>query len=455
MSKPNVLFVFGDQWRAQAMGYAGNKGVQTPNIDRLAMESINFTNAVSGCPVCTPYRASLLTGQYSHTHGCFVNDVTLSNNATSIAQAFTDGGYDTAYIGKWHVDGNGRNAYIPPERRQGFDYWKVLECTHDYNCSEYYEHDCEEVKYWEGYDAIAQTNDAIEYLSKRESGKPFLLMLSWGGPHAPYDTAPEKYRQLYDPEKIELRPNVPEHMAEQARRELAGYYAHCSALDDCMGKLMGALDECGLSENTILVFSSDHGDMLGSQGHSKKQRPWEESIRVPFLLRWPEKYGTSERKVSALIDAPDILPTLTDLAGLQIPDTVEGESYKAYLDGGEDPKNSMALLSCLHPFGQYNRPQHGGREYRGLRTTRYTYTRTLNAPWLLYDNENDPYQLENLVENPAYEALRQDLDAKLTKRLEELGDEFLPGMEYVQRWGYEVSETGTVPYHHKHITRPD
>ena len=196
MKPPNIVFVFGDQWRAQATGYAGNPIVQTPNLDRLAQESINFYQAVSGCPVCSPYRASLLTGQVPLTHGVFVNDVYLGPNAPSIAQTFADNGYDTAYIGKWHVDGHGRSNPIPPERRQGFDYWQVLECTHNYNQSAYYAGDSDEKRTWEGYDAIAQTRDAQRYIREHDRDRPFLLMLSWGPPHAPYGTAPEEVLSL-------------------------------------------------------------------------------------------------------------------------------------------------------------------------------------------------------------------------------------------------------------------
>ena len=159
MAQPNIVFVFGDQWRAQATGYAGEPSVRTPNLDRLAGESLNLTNAVSNCPLCTPYRASLLTGQYPLTHGLFVNDVPLDPHATSLGKVFAAHGYDTAYIGKWHVDGHGRSAFIPRERRQGFSFWKVLECTHNYNKSPYYAD--ENVKlFWDGYDAIAQTREA-------------------------------------------------------------------------------------------------------------------------------------------------------------------------------------------------------------------------------------------------------------------------------------------------------
>lgn len=132
---PNVIYVFSDQHRAQAAGYAGDPNVKTPVMDRLAKESLNFTTSVSCAPVCSPYRSSLLTGQYPLTHGVFVNDVNLAHKATSLADAYHQAGYDTAYIGKWHVDGHGRSRFIPPERHLGFTTWQALECTHDYNHS--------------------------------------------------------------------------------------------------------------------------------------------------------------------------------------------------------------------------------------------------------------------------------------------------------------------------------
>ena len=444
--RPNIVYVFADQWRAQATGYAGNPQVQTPNLDRLARESLNLTHAVAGMSVCCPARASLLTGQYSLTHGVFVNDVPLGNNAVSLAQAFAQGGYEAAYIGKWHVDGQGRSNYIPPERRQGFDYWKVLECTHDYNQSAYYQHDSDQKRYWGGYDAIAQTRDAQRYLQDHaQSDHPFLLVLSWGPPHAPYQTAPEHYRAMYSPAEIELPPNVPDSHAAEAREWLAGYYAHCTALDDCIADLLTTLNETGLAEDTLFIFTSDHGDMLGSHGMDKKQKPWEESIRVPFLLRYPTLFGVTGQTLDARLDTPDIMPTLLGLCGLPIPETVEGLDYSGYLQGGPDPSDGAALLACIHPFGQWS-VDRGGREYRGLRTDCYTYVRDLNGPWLLYDNEIDPYQLNNLINQPAHADLQAQLEAQLQRKLDAMGDEFLPGLEYINRWGYEIDETGTVPY---------
>lgn len=445
--QPNVIFVFGDQWRMQATGYAGDPNVHTPHLDVLARESIHFTHAVSGCPVCSPYRASLLTGQRPLTHGVFVNDVSLRPQGTPLGTAFKEAGYETAYIGKWHVDGQGRSNCIPPERRCGFEYWNVLECTHDYNHSAYYAGDDPRKRYWEGYDALAQTEAAMKYVRRQASAeKPFLLALSWGPPHSPYDTAPAEFRSLYDARNISLRPNVPDEIADNARRRLAGYYAHCSALDDCMGRLLHTLGECGIEDNTLLVFTSDHGDMLGSQGHANKQRPWDESIRVPFLLRYPGLEDWRPRECNALIDAPDIMPTLLGLAGLAAPGGMQGLDYSGYLRGEENPSDGAVLLTCPHPFGQWQRVRDQGREYRGLRTERFTYVRDLQGPWLLYDNENDPFQMQNRIDDPAYRAERKRLEEQLHAKLRRQEDAFLPGMEYVRKWGYRVDATGTVPY---------
>ena len=212
-----------------------------------------------------------------------------------------------------------------------------------------------------------------------------------------------------------------------------------------MGALLQTLAEEGLADDTLSVFTSDHGDMLGSQGEVKKQRPWEESIRVPFLLRWPKRFGWEGRQVDALLDTPDILPTLLSLCDIPIPDSVEGQDFSATIEGGTDPSGGAALIYCPHPFGQFLR-QEGGREYRGLRTQRHTYVRDLHGPWLLYDNESDPYQFDNLVNRPDVQPIQAELNAQLQRKLNERGDEFLPGMAYIEKWNYPQDETGTVPF---------
>jgi len=442
--QPNLVFVFADQWRAQATSYAGDPNARTPHLDALARESVNFRTAVSGCPVCCPYRASLITGQRPLTHGVFLNDVALGNGAVSIAQAYAQAGYHTGYIGKWHLDGDHRTAFIPRQRRQGFQFWKALGCTHDYNNSVYYGDEDVKLK-WDGYDAIAQTREAQRYLREHAQRGPFALFLSWGPPHAPYHTAPEQYRQRYGPEDIMLRPNVPEADRNKARQALAGYYAHIAALDDCIGEILQTLDETGIADNTIFVFTSDHGDMLFSQGGQKKQQPWDESIRVPFLLRFPAGLGKAGRTVDVPINTPDIMPTLLGLCGVEIPATVEGRDFSSFLKNNGDAPDDAALISCPSPFGQWTRAR-GGREYRGVRTARYTYVRDLNGPWLLYDNIKDPYQLKNLCGQPQYAALQAELEEVLTTKLKETRDEFHSGWDYIKQWGYKVNDSGTVEY---------
>ena len=444
--RPNLVFVFADQWRAQATGYAGNADVKTPRLDKLAAGCANFKYAVSNCPVCSPFRASLITGRYPLTHGLFLNDLRLNREAVSIADAYNEAGYETAYIGKWHVDGTGRSAYIPPERRQGFKFWKVLECTHNYNKSPYYEGDSNVRKTWPDYDAYAQTDDAVAYINKRGGDrKPFCLFLSWGPPHAPYRTGPKELIAKYDKVKLKLRGNVPSDQARAARKDLAGYYAHCTAVDQCVGKLLEALSTTGLEENTLFVFTSDHGDMLHSRGQMKKQRPWDESIRIPFLLRCPTAWAVDPAVIDEPFGTPDMMPTLLALSGIEIPKTVEGEDYSNLVLGKRPARDRPVLIMCPSPFGQWTR-RGGGREYRGVRTRRYTYARDVNGPWLLYDNEKDPCQQDNLVNRPEFTELQLRLEKDLQALLKKTGDAFLPGPELIKRCRYRVNATGTVGY---------
>ncbi|MUH36458.1 DUF229 domain-containing protein [Zobellia amurskyensis] len=446
-SRPNVLVILTDQWRAQATGYAGDPNVNTPNLDELAATSVNFKNAVSGMPVCSPFRASLLTGQRPLTHGVFMNDVQLDTNAVTIAKVFNKEGYDTGYIGKWHLDGHGRLQNVAPgKRRQGFKFWKGNECTHDYNESVYYDNDDPDRKIWDSYDTFEQTDAAIDYIKNRNSSEnPYMMILSYGTPHAPYHTAPEEYRNRFDPAKIKLRRNVPDNLKEQAKKDLAGYYAHIAALDDMIGKLIKNLKDSGQYDNTIIVFTADHGDLLGSHGAYKKQQPYEESARVPMLYHIPEKLKIATGERDALMNSEDIMPTLLSLCDITIPDTVEGIDYRPYLEGKEQV-GQYTLLTCVQPFGQWNKVQHGGREYRAIITQQYTYARSLSGPWLLFDNKIDPYQLNNLVGNEGYTSVQDDMEKLLSQRLKETGDEFLPGLEYIKKWGYPIDETGTVPY---------
>jgi len=441
--KPNVVLILADQWRGQAFGYAGDPNVKTPHIDALAAESINFENAVSVCPVCTPHRASLLTGRFPTTTGMFLNDLYLPKEEHCMSEMFRAAGYDTAYVGKWHLDGHGRFSYIPPARRQGFDYWKVLECTHDYNNSYYYAGNDDTRLTWEGYDAYAQTRDAQGYIRDHAVGEePFFLFVGFGGPHFPHDNAPEDLTALYPPETILLRPNVPEAMQESARKELQGYYAHCTAIDSCVGDLYRTLEEAGIADDTIFIFTSDHGDMHGSQGKRpcRKQVPWDEAVRVPFLLHYPV-IQDSGRQVRTPLNTPEILPSLLALAGVEIPESIEGEDLSRLFEESGIEEDRAALFMAVSPFGADD-----FKAYRGVRTDRYSYVRDPDGPWLLYDNQEDPYQTRNLIGDPGHANLQARLEEELQRQLAHNGDAVLTSEEARSKWGYKANPHGEIPY---------
>ncbi|RLD55480.1 MAG: sulfatase [Bacteroidetes bacterium] len=444
--KPNIVYVLADQWRAQATGYNGDPNLigKTPNLDRMADQGIHFRNAISVCPVCTPYRAALLTGKFPTTTGMFFNDLQLPPESLTMAKLFKESGYRTCYIGKWHLDGMGRDQFTPPERRQGFDYWKALECSHDYQQLYYYEGDSDERKVWEGYGPYAETEDAIRYIRDNAGNEePFLMVLAWGAPHFPHHNAPEDLLQHFRPEDIILRENVSEAMKESARKESAGYYAHILALDSCMGMLQKAMDESGISHNTIFVFTSDHGEMMGSQDIRPKQKqvPWAESVRIPFLLSYPAKYGNRGIIVDVPLNTPDILPTLLSLSNVPVPDNIEGENMAGAIENREAFADRAALfMNVSHFAGE-------GKEYRGIYTDRYCYVKSLEGPWLLYDHQKDPLQMDNLAGKPGFESLQEEMERMLQRELEKVDDPFMPRQYYIDKWAYRLGEGGYIPYY--------
>ena len=438
--KPNVIYILTDQWRASAFGYTGDPNVKTPHIDRLAEEAVSFANAVSVTPVCTPHRASLLTGRYPTTTGMFLNDIYLPNQELCMAEIFKEAGYQTGYLGKWHLDGHGRLNNVDPERRQGFDYWKALECSHNYNRMLYYENDDPKVKTWEGYSPYALAEDANQFLTQQtESQDPFLLVVSIATPHFPHASAPEKYKNLYPPSELILAPNVPAESEAKVREELQGYYAHCTATDVAIGSILNKLKELNLWENSIIVFTSDHGEMMGAHGIRPytKQLAWDESIKVPFLISYP---GIQENKgavVQAPINTPDILASLLGLAGIPIPESVEGEDLSWLIKAPTPKQDRAALVMNICPFTR----EYAYPEYRAVRTKQYTYVRTLEGPSVLFDNLTDPYQMNNLLDHPDLAQTQQSLDRELMAALDRIGDDFQPRDHYLNKWNLRLDSS--------------
>ena len=443
---PNLVFIFSDQMRGMDMGCAGNAQVHTPNMDRLAAQGTRLTHCYANAPVCTPCRGMLLTGNYPLTNKVLANDLPIPEDADSIGKCLQSAGYRTGYVGKWHLDGVPRDRFTPPgPRRQGFDYWAVWNCSHNYNDAFIYRDEPEPIPL-EKFEPEAHTDLTLDFINDTDE-RPFAMFLSWGPPHDPYYMVPERYSSQYDPDSIELRPNVPadadpfnpERPISPRDRELgikgmvAAYYAHITALDEQLGRIMDALEEKGLADNTILIYTSDHGDMLWSQGMVKKQQPWEESVNIPFLIRWPghiEAGATSDM----LFSVADMSPTLQGLMGVEPGAPMEGRDLSPAFLGEDIPTPDSVFLMDMMPSDEA--AAQNLQEWRGIRTARYTYARFRDAtPWVLYDNDADPYQLNNLAEDPAHEDLLRDCEAKLQAWLDRTGDAFLSGREHIEALG--------------------
>jgi arylsulfatase A-like enzyme len=432
--------------RAHALGCYGNEQVPTPNLDAMAAAGTVFDNAVSTWPVCSPYRAMLLTGRYPMANGTVHNDTGLRDGLPTIATACKEQGYATGYIGKWHLEWH-RDPFVPKGRRQGFDYWAVNNCAHQY-MDHFYCTDTPERIHFEGYDAFVQTDLAIDYMRSHRDD-PFCLFLSWGPPHGPYNLVPEEYKERISSETIQLRPNVDERTVvegllqrdappeetrqargqrraiieddESLKREwLHGYYAHTAALDDCIGKIRRALRDLDLAEDTILVFASDHGDMLGSHRMASKQAPFEESIRVPFLVEYPGAVPRG-RRTDALLAPIDIMPSLLSLAGLDAPE-VDGKDVSAAATGGATDQQDELLIMKMLPAGNPYK-SNALTTWRGVRTRRHTYVELLGVgPWLLFDNREDPYQMNNLIESPDHADLQAGFAERMRALMKKAGD---------------------------------
>ena len=406
--RPNLVFVFADQMRAHAMGCMGNKQIITPNLDELASEGILVTNGISAQPVCTPYRAQLMTGRYGHSTGVIHNDIRLPDNERVIGEVMKENGYSTGYIGKWHLSGD-RDNPVDAKNRRGWDFWAVRNCSHAHTKPEYWLNDSKEPIRVPGWEPDIQTDLALEFINKNKQS-PFCLFLSFGPPHNPYK-APDEYVNMYRGKKLTARPNVPKAKTKTLRQ----YYAMTTSLDACMGRIKNALKEAGISKNTIVVFTSDHGDMLGSQGHKLKQRPWEEAINIPLIVRYPRKIDGGQRR-DWIVSSVDIMPTLLGLCGIPVPANVEGMDYSATFTGQSTKERDAAFLFNVH---------HGsgpGTDWRGIRTKEWIYAYHASGDWILYNLRKDPYQLKNLIDDPHSAATKKELHQQLEAMRKKVGE---------------------------------
>ena len=440
---PNLVFVFPDQMRAHAMGFMGQDPVITPVLDKFAGESLVLPQAVSNYPVCSPYRAMLMTGKWPHSNKVLSNCTSaagefgyeLQQSDTCWSDVLNRKGYSLGYIGKWHLDSPIRpfidcknnsdtfawNEWCKPDRRHGFDFWYSYG-TYDYhNRPMYWSTDAgrQDFHYVDQWGPEHEADTAIDYIKNtegkfRDSSKPFALVVSMNPPHTPYSAVPKKYVDMYADKTVDdlcNRPNIPPadtKMGKSYRNSVKNYFAQVTGVDEQFGRILKALDEQGIAEDTIVVFTSDHGNCLGIHDQITKNNWYEESMRIPFIIRWPGQI--KPRHDDLLISTVDIYPTLLEMMGLgnYIPKDVEGNSHASLITTGNGPRPTEQLYIWI-PVGK---PELGRR---GLRTTRYTFviekSKDKDRQYMLFDNREDPYQMENIA------AYRSDLVVKLTTRL--------------------------------------
>lgn len=466
--RPNLIYIFADQLRYFSLGYAGDGNALTPNIDALCNESVDLCQAVSGHPVCAPYRASLLTGKYTTSTGMVINEIRMNTNHHTFADILNENGYETAYIGKWHMYaaelGNHydpKNSYIPKGRdRLGFnDYFAGYNFRHEYGIgTAYYHLDSPEKIYYDKYEPDAQVDMAIEQmerLSKKDS--PFALFLSIGTPHDPWvpENVPAEYLERFKEKEFRLPPNYLSDndphadewakLSDEERSELTEwmrvYYAMVANLDDNIGRLMKAIKELGLEDDSIIVFTSDHGELFGAHGRRAKNIFYEEAVRVPFLVKWKEQLSEGEKR-DFVFNTVDIMPSFLSMMGLPVPDEVEGEDLSACIRGEADTEEG-ALMMGTGPTAIFG----DGNEWRAYRTKQFTYAVfKADGMELLFDNRNDPYQMNNLIADPAYEQIAVALRAKMHSKMEHIGDTFENNSFYEKNWVEDrlIKRTATI-----------
>ena len=434
--RPNVVFILADQLRARSLPLYGERQIETPHLDRLAAGGVTLTNAVASCPVCTPYRSMLLTGRQPQQTGHVINFVRTRHDEISLGDAFGRAGYRTGWVGKWHLHTGSFPQiegpdYVPEGRdRLGFDYWR----GYNFHCNYFngwVNVDDWRNERWEGYETEGLTRYVFECIDAA-GDEPFCVFLS---PHQPHSTGGEFAPQhCYDrlPERLELPANVPDPDKGRhwAPREMYRHYlAMTLAVDDMVGQVLDGLDERGLADDTLVVFTSDHGTQAGAHGIEPwaKKRPYEESLHVPFVMRLPGVLDGGVRR-DALTSPIDIFPSLCNLCDVQIPQTVSGLDLADAWAGRAGAIQRDAAL-CMN-FGLDYDYFVDGTEWRAVRTPDHIFTRWLDGREELFDLRADPLQMNDLAGDEAHRPLRDRLAARLAKLMAEIDDQLLPCTAY-------------------------
>lgn len=404
-SKPNVLFILAGGWRAQTLA-------ATPNLDSMGRSGVVFDRLYTCYPRPAPARAALITGRFPYACGVPRDDSRLPLDQPSIAQQLKRAGYRTGYIGEWHLDGAEEPGFVPAgPRRHGFDYWAAFNRGHRYFDSIYFRDAPEPIRRG-GFEPDYQTDLAIDFI-KQSRQDPFFLLLAWGPPHPPL-TPPPRTVTRTDATRIRLRDNVPPDLEKSMRDRYAGYDALCSALDQNLGRLLAALDERRLSEDTIVAFTSDAGSLLGSHGLDGDDEPFEECVRVPLVLRYPRALEPGRTYKQAL-SSVDLMATLVGMCGAEIPEAVQGQSLSSWITHGQGNRP----MESVYSLGAVGTGEEWRMVVRGL--DKLVVDRDLNISHL-YNLGLDPFEMENLAHDSSQDLKRDELKAVLKDWMRRTGD---------------------------------
>lgn len=457
--RPNILFIMSDDHAANAIGCYGSwlaDHVPTRNIDRLAKEGMRFTNCFVTNSICTPSRAAILTGQYSHVNGVYTLSDRFDGSRRHVARLLQAAGYETAIVGKWHLK----------SEPTGFDYWCVLPGQGRYYNPILIGKGGGRKRY-EGYSSDVIGQLALEWLKSRKGDKPWFLMCHFKAPHRPWRPA-ERFAKLYEDVEMPEPPNllddyknrsraaaratlkIGENMGrvDLKRQKPAGLkgmalrrwayqiyikdYLRCvAAVDENVGRILDYLDRSGQSENTVVFYTSDQGMFIGEHGYYDKRFMYEESLRMPLLVRYPSEIRAGTVNDDMVLNI-DFAPTFLDLAGAAVPSDMQGRSFRGLLRGERpsDWRTAMYYRYWMHLA------HHGVPAHYGIRTKRYkliyyygqplgmrgAVRRPTEPEWELFDLEKDPHEMKNVYDDPAYGDVVKRLKAELERLRRELGD---------------------------------
>ncbi|MDQ8737162.1 sulfatase [Paenibacillus sp. LHD-38] len=460
VKRPNIIFIMSDDHAAHAIGCYGSRINETPNIDRIANEGMRLDNCFCTNSICTPSRAAILTGTYNHVNGVKTLSDRLDGKQLTVSKLLQQNGYQTAIVGKWHL---GHGGDSDPT---GFDFWSVVPGQGDYIDPSFIEMG-QTIKV-RGYATDIITDKSIDWIERRDKEKPFFLMCHHKAPHRPW-IPDEKHAHMYEdidipePETFnddysnrasaaaaaemridrdltarDFKMEPPAHLEGAAlkswkyQRYIKDYLRCIASVDDNVGRLLDYLDREGLTEDTIVIYTSDQGFFLGDHGWYDKRFMYEESLRMPFVIRYPRKISQGTVSNHMVLNV-DFAPLFLTYADIEVPESMQGVSFHPIVEGD----NSAGWRTSMYYRYWMHLSEHKVYAHYGIRTEQYKliyyYADALGTlgsedepktpEWELFDLKKDPYEMINVYNDPDYERVVAVLEKELHRLQEEVGDE--------------------------------